>query len=216
MHPIFLLTSINFLNGNPIFWGNYTKIICCHKVIIGFSNINVSCHFFLSNPPENISKLLVFWCFQRYPRRPMSWNGLTVWLNFHENAEAVLQRCSYEKVFWKYPANLQDIYHPCRSVILLKLLSNFIEIILQYGCSPVNLFHILEHLVIKIPDENYFWKLNIYFWNLLGNPDIYTAWKVPAFRFIQVHIQDSRIQTRKTSNADTFNAVLMNHRLILQ
>ena len=29
--------------------------------------------------------------------------------------------------------------HPCRNVILIKLLCNFIEITLLYGCSPVNL-----------------------------------------------------------------------------
>ena len=31
--------------------------------------------------------------------------------------------------------------HPCRSVISIKLQSNFIEISLRHGCSPVNLLH---------------------------------------------------------------------------
>ena len=34
--------------------------------------------------------------------------------------------------------------HPCRSVIPIKLLCNFIEITLRYGCSPVNLLHIFR------------------------------------------------------------------------
>ena len=34
--------------------------------------------------------------------------------------------------------------HPCRSVISIKLLSNFIETTLQYECSPVNLLHIFR------------------------------------------------------------------------
>ena len=34
--------------------------------------------------------------------------------------------------------------HPCRSVISIKLKSNLIEIILQHGCSPVNLLHIFR------------------------------------------------------------------------
>ena len=34
--------------------------------------------------------------------------------------------------------------HPCRSVILIKLQSNFIEITLRHGCSPVNLLHIFR------------------------------------------------------------------------
>ena len=34
--------------------------------------------------------------------------------------------------------------HPCRSVISIKLLCNFIEIKLRHGCSPVNLLHIFR------------------------------------------------------------------------
>ena len=34
--------------------------------------------------------------------------------------------------------------HPCRSVISIKLLFNFIEIALQHGCSPVNLLDIFR------------------------------------------------------------------------
>ena len=34
--------------------------------------------------------------------------------------------------------------HPCRSVISIKLLCNFIEIALRHGCSPVNLQHIFR------------------------------------------------------------------------
>ena len=34
--------------------------------------------------------------------------------------------------------------HPCRSVISIKLQSNFIEIALRHGCSPVHLLHIFR------------------------------------------------------------------------
>ena len=34
--------------------------------------------------------------------------------------------------------------HPCRSVISIKLLRNFIEIRLRHRCSPVNLLHIFR------------------------------------------------------------------------
>ena len=57
--------------------------------------------------------------------------------------EAALHRCSYKKVFWKYPANLQ-VKKPCRSVISVTLQNNFTEIKLRYGCSPVNLLHIFR------------------------------------------------------------------------
>ena len=34
--------------------------------------------------------------------------------------------------------------HPCQSVISIKLQSNFIEITLRHGCSPVNVLHIFR------------------------------------------------------------------------
>ena len=34
--------------------------------------------------------------------------------------------------------------HPCRSAISIKLLCNFIEIVLGHGCPPVNLMHIFR------------------------------------------------------------------------
>ena len=39
--------------------------------------------------------------------------------------------------------------HPCRSVISIKLQSNFIEIKLRHGCSPVNLLHIFRIPFLK-------------------------------------------------------------------
>ena len=44
--------------------------------------------------------------------------------------------------------------HPCWSVISIKLLFNFIEITLQYGCSPVNLLHIVRTPFIRTPLES--------------------------------------------------------------
>ena len=34
--------------------------------------------------------------------------------------------------------------HPCRSTIVIKLQSNFIEIVIRHGCSPVNLLYIFR------------------------------------------------------------------------
>ena len=41
--------------------------------------------------------------------------------------------------------------YPCRSVILTKLQSNFIEITLWHGRSPVNFQQVSEHLFLKAP-----------------------------------------------------------------
>ena len=43
--------------------------------------------------------------------------------------------------------------HPCGSVILIKLLCNFIEIVLRHGCSPVNLLHIFRTPLPKNTSE---------------------------------------------------------------
>ena len=39
--------------------------------------------------------------------------------------------------------------HPCRKVILIKLLGNFIKITFQHGRSPVNLLHIFRTRFLK-------------------------------------------------------------------
>ena len=49
--------------------------------------------------------------------------------------------------------------HPCRSVISIKLLYNFIEIILRHGCSPVNFLHIFRTHFQIAPMEVGFWTL---------------------------------------------------------
>ena len=49
--------------------------------------------------------------------------------------------------------------HPCRSVISIKLQSNFIEIALRHGCSSVNLLHIFRTAFYKNSPEGLF--LNI-------------------------------------------------------
>ena len=58
--------------------------------------------------------------------------------------------------------------HPCRSVIPTKLQSNFIEITLRRGCTPVNLLHIFrtsftkstcERLLLKLSNSSFrFWR----------------------------------------------------------
>ena len=51
--------------------------------------------------------------------------------------------------------------HACRSVISIKVQSNFIEITLRHMCSPVNLLHI--HLFLRTPLDGCFWSFTEYF-----------------------------------------------------
>ena len=39
--------------------------------------------------------------------------------------------------------------HPCRSVVSMKLQSNFTEITIRHECSPVNLLHIFRTTFLK-------------------------------------------------------------------
>ena len=48
--------------------------------------------------------------------------------------------------------------HPCRSVILMKLLCNFLEIKLRHLCSPVNMLHIFSTSFLRTPIEGCFLK----------------------------------------------------------
>ena len=49
----------------------------------------------------------------------------------------VFLRKAVQKIYSKFTGE-----HQCRSVISIKLQSNFIEIAFRHGCSPVNLLHI--------------------------------------------------------------------------
>ena len=72
--------------------------------------------------------------------------------------------------------------HPCRSVISIKLLCNFIEITLRHGCSPANLMHIFRTPFSKNTSGWLLPKLEIL--NLLNCllPKLWTGWvtRLPA------------------------------------
>ena len=65
-------------------------------------------------------------------------------LNFRSNRPEVLLGKGVLKICSKFTGE-----HPCRSVISIKLLCNFIEITLWHGCSTVNLLHILRISFLK-------------------------------------------------------------------
>ena len=77
----------------------------------------------------------------------------TVSIRFRSSHPEVFLRKGVPKIYNKFTRE-----HPCRSLISIKLLCNFIEIALQHGCSPVNLLHIfrstfsLEHLWVASSD----------------------------------------------------------------
>ena len=60
-------------------------------------------------------------------------------IHFRSSRPEVFLRQGVLKIYSKFTET-----HPCRSVISIKLLCNFIEISLQHGCSPVNLLYIFR------------------------------------------------------------------------
>ena len=62
------------------------------------------------------------------------------------------QRCSVTKGVLKICSKFTG-EHPCRSVISIKLLCNFIEIALWHGCPPVNLLHIFTTIFLNNTSE---------------------------------------------------------------
>ena len=54
--------------------------------------------------------------------------------------------------------------HPCRSAISIKLLCNFIEIALRYGCSPVKMLYIFRTPFPKNTSEPLLLMVSTNFW----------------------------------------------------
>ena len=86
--------------------------------------------------------------------------------------------------------------HPCRSVISIKVLCNFIEITLRLSCFPVNLLHISGHLFLWTPLEGYFYIDAILFFkgaifndlsNSIENPQCYEALKTKNVDVLDKH-----------------------------
>ena len=74
-------------------------------------------------------------------------------LSYFTEIILILTRSSHPEVFLgKGVLKICTKYtgeHPCQSAISTKLQSNFIEITLRHGCSPVNLLHIFRILFLK-------------------------------------------------------------------
>ena len=104
------------------------------------------------------------YCFKRWMKYSVTpgklfalWNLLTFWKLTHCLIfKAAVQRCSLEKVFWKYATKSQEYTH-CWSAISVKQQKNFVEITLRHGCSPANLLHVFRTTFLK----------NLYGWLLL-------------------------------------------------
>ena len=78
-------------------------------------------------------------------------NNLIAWNTF--KTISIICRSSHQEIFLvKGVLKICSKFtgeHPCQSVILIKLLCNFIEITVRHGCFPVNLLQIFRTSFLK-------------------------------------------------------------------
>ena len=90
--------------------------------------------------------------------------------------------------------------HAFRSAILIKLLSNFIEITLGHGCSPVNLLHIFRHYFLRTLLEGCFW-------NCISSPtwsQLNILHKLCGHSKMMSHKDEGRVVSRNLTIRDNF------------
>ena len=91
-------------------------------------------------------------CWERSVKRMPNLNFISVKLQKQPPRGVLKKRCS--EIMQKFTGE-----HTCRRAISIKLQSNFVEIALRHGCSPVNLLHIFRTPFQRTPLEGCFCKL---------------------------------------------------------
>ena len=91
---------------------------------------------------------LYFSSLLRSLRHKLWWKYILFQFHYYVHYIVITFRSSHPEVFLvKGALKISSKFtgeHPCRSVVLKKLQSNFIEIPLPHGCCPVNLLHIFR------------------------------------------------------------------------
>ena len=107
-------------------------------------------------------------------------------IGFRSSRPEVFLRIGVLKICRKFTKD-----HPCRSVISVTLLCNFIEIAFRHGCSPVNLLHIFRTHILTLRKSA---RILSYFG--------------PHFR-TRIRSECGKMRTRITPNTDPFHVVLI-------
>ena len=105
--------------------------------------ITLNEHSFWSNEGDSLPNLKIFWCFQgvEISNTGLQWLKLREKISLRSSRLQVFLGKDILKIWSKFTGD-----HPCRSAISIKLQSNFIEMVLRHGWSPVNLLHIFRTL----------------------------------------------------------------------
>ena len=106
--------------------------------------LKASIYEFYSNLKSNIS----FETFKYFRNMLIS----AIWMNWNSHPEGFLRK-GVLKICSKFTGK-----QPCWSMISLKLLCNFTEITLWYGCSPVSLLYIFRTTFYKNTSAGLEWR----------------------------------------------------------
>ena len=82
---------------------------------------------------------MITFCFQ-----PSKYASLKKIATYRSSRPEVFLRKGFQKIFSKFTGE-----HSCRSAISINVQSNVFEIVLQHGCSPVNLLYIFRTPFLK-------------------------------------------------------------------
>ena len=106
---------------------------------------------------SNTSQFKVSHTFQKCNLDPVQ----HLWVFFPKIFNCLSQRSKRPEVFWRKGFLKICVKftgeHPCRSVISIKLLCNFIEIALRYECFPVIWCIFSEYFFLRILVDDCFW-----------------------------------------------------------
>ena len=109
---------------------------------------------------------------------------LSSWISRGSHSEVFLVKCVL-KICSKFTEE-----HRCQSVITMKLRSNFIEITLRHGCSPVNLLRIFRTPLLK----NTSGGLLLYFWNAALEKN---ACRKSYFKFLKKQVRITKLKEKQ-------------------
>ena len=124
-----------------------------------FSDVNILLeifwYFYKSSRSQLFYGIAVLKNFASFCGKQLQWCSLKK--DAFAGTEAAHQRCSWEKVLWKYAANLQENIMPkCDFNKVALQLCNFIKFTLRHVCSTVNFLHIF---ITPFPRNTSWWLL---------------------------------------------------------
>ena len=123
------------------------------------------------------------------------------YFNTRSNPLEVYSAKGFVKIWSKFTGE-----HPCRKVISMNLLCNFIEIALWHGCSPVTLLHIFRTPFYKNPHRGLLLQYFVLLIHSMPLVSFYTSWKHQKTR--SFHMFSGGIERNQWNEMGSINTVM--------